>query len=119
MAKYTIELTDTEDKAMSYAALSTQEWAENLHRCQRYFRQIGTIRKQGANGDPVGMTIPLEPTMRASPTVTGNSSTGGSHSIAGTGDFPNTQIIYSGTASTSGSTAFIQFTGVTASAELS
>ena len=95
----------------------SETYAENLHRCQRYFRQIGTIRKQGANGDPVGMTIPLEPTMRASPAVTGNSSTGGSHSIAGTGDFPNTQIIYSGTASTSGSTAFLQFTGVKADAE--
>jgi hypothetical protein len=30
MAKYTIELTDTEDKAMSYVALSTQDWAENF-----------------------------------------------------------------------------------------
>ena len=96
-----------------------ETFAENLARCQRYFRQIGTIRKQGANGDPVGITIPLEPTMRASPTVAATNSTGGSHSIAGTGDFPNTQIIYSGTAATSGSTAFIQFTGATASAELS
>jgi len=96
-----------------------ETYAENLHRCQRYFRQIGTIRHQGANGDPCGQIIPLEPTMRASPAVTGNSSTGGSHSIAGTGDFPNTQIIYSGTAGTSGSSAFIQFTGVKADAEFS
>ena len=29
MAKYTIELTDTEDKAMTYAALSTQDWVDN------------------------------------------------------------------------------------------
>lgn len=29
MAKYTIELTDTEDKAMSYCALSTQDWVDN------------------------------------------------------------------------------------------
>jgi len=29
MAKYEIELTDTEDKAMSYACLSTQEWVDN------------------------------------------------------------------------------------------
>jgi len=29
MADYTIKLTDTEDKAMSYCALSTQEWADN------------------------------------------------------------------------------------------
>ena len=95
-----------------------ETFGDNLARCQRYFRQIGTIRHQGANGDPVGQTIPLEPTMRAEPTVAATNSTGGSHSIAGTGDFPNTQIIYSGTAATSGSTAFIQFTGATASAEL-
>ena len=29
MAKYETELTDTEDKAMSYCALSTQDWADN------------------------------------------------------------------------------------------
>ena len=29
MAKYEIELTDTEDKAMTYACLSTQDWADN------------------------------------------------------------------------------------------
>ena len=29
MADYTIKLTDTEDKAMSYWALSTQDWADN------------------------------------------------------------------------------------------
>ena len=29
MAKYEIQLTDTEDKAMTYACLSTQDWADN------------------------------------------------------------------------------------------
>ena len=29
MAKYEIELTDTEDKAMTYVCLSTQDWADN------------------------------------------------------------------------------------------
>ena len=29
MADYTVKLTDTEDKAMSYCALSTQDWADN------------------------------------------------------------------------------------------
>jgi len=29
MAKYETELTDTEDKAMTYACLSTQDWADN------------------------------------------------------------------------------------------
>ena len=29
MADYTVKLTDTEDKAMTYCALSTQEWVDN------------------------------------------------------------------------------------------
>ncbi len=29
MADYTVKLTDTEDKAMTYAALSTQDWVDN------------------------------------------------------------------------------------------
>ena len=29
MADYTVKLTDTEDKAMSYSAFSTQDWVEN------------------------------------------------------------------------------------------
>ena len=29
MADYTVKLTDTEDKARSYCALSTQEWVDN------------------------------------------------------------------------------------------
>ena len=29
MADYTVKLTDTEDKAMPYAALSTQDWVDN------------------------------------------------------------------------------------------
>ena len=29
MTKYETELTDTEDKAMSYCALSTQDWVDN------------------------------------------------------------------------------------------
>ena len=29
MAKYEVELTDSEDKAMSYATKSTQDWADN------------------------------------------------------------------------------------------
>jgi|10_taG_2_1085330.scaffolds.fasta_scaffold04851_5 hypothetical protein len=93
-------------------------YADNLAHCQRYYRNIGTIRMNAANGDAVGQIVALEPTMRAEPVVTGTNSTGGSHSIAGTGDFPNTNIIYSGTAATSGGSAFIQFTGVTADAEL-
>ena len=29
MAKYEIELTDTEDKAMTYCTVSTQDWVDN------------------------------------------------------------------------------------------
>ena len=29
MADYTVKLTHTEDKAMTYAALSTQDWVDN------------------------------------------------------------------------------------------
>tara|TARA_R100000329_G_scaffold104554_1_gene85851 strand:+ start:202 stop:465 length:264 start_codon:yes stop_codon:yes gene_type:complete len=29
MADYTVKLTDTEDKAMSYCCVSTQTWADN------------------------------------------------------------------------------------------
>ena len=29
MADYTVKLTDTEDKAMTYAAISTQDWVDN------------------------------------------------------------------------------------------
>ena len=29
MADYTVKLTDTEDKAMSYCSASTQEWVDN------------------------------------------------------------------------------------------
>ena len=29
MADYTVKLTDTEDKAMSYCAVSTQDWVDN------------------------------------------------------------------------------------------
>lgn len=29
MADYTVKLTDTEDKAMTYAAVSTQDWVDN------------------------------------------------------------------------------------------
>ena len=29
MTDYTVKLTDTEDKAMSYCAVSTQEWVDN------------------------------------------------------------------------------------------
>ena len=29
MADYTVKLTDTEDKAMSYCAMSTQDWVDN------------------------------------------------------------------------------------------
>ena len=47
MAKYEIELTDTEDKAMSYACLSTQDWADNAlkNRARIAIDNIVSLRK--------------------------------------------------------------------------
>ena len=43
--KYTVELTDTEDKALGYAAFSQQDWIENLvhERCRIAIEEIVQI----------------------------------------------------------------------------
>ena len=43
--KYTVELTDTEDKALGYAAFSQQDWIENLvhERCRIAIEDIVQI----------------------------------------------------------------------------
>ena len=57
MAKYTIELTDTEDKAMSFVALSTQEWAENFLkvRSKKAVKEITALNMEHCNAN--GITI--------------------------------------------------------------
>jgi hypothetical protein len=57
MAKYTIELTDTEDKAMSYVALSTQDWAENFLkvRSRKAIKEILELNMEHCNAN--GITI--------------------------------------------------------------
>ena len=57
MAKYTIELTDTEDKAMSHVALSTQEWAENFLkvRSKKAIKEIIALNMEHCNAN--GITI--------------------------------------------------------------
>jgi len=57
MAKYTIELTDTEDKAMSFVALSTQEWAENFLkvRSKKAVKEIIALNMEHCNAK--GITI--------------------------------------------------------------
>ena len=57
MAKYTIELTDTEDKAMSFVALSTQEWAENFLkvRSKKAVKEIIALNIEHCNAN--GITI--------------------------------------------------------------
>ena len=57
MAKYTIELTDTEDKAMSFVALSTQEWAENFLkvRSKKAVKEITALNMEHCNAK--GITI--------------------------------------------------------------
>ena len=57
MADYTVKLTDTEDKAMSYCALSTQEWVENSlkHRASVAKEEIIAINLAHCNAN--GITI--------------------------------------------------------------
>lgn len=57
MAKYTIELTDTEDKAMSHVALSTQDWAENFLkvRSKKAIKEILDLNMAHCNAN--GITI--------------------------------------------------------------
>ena len=57
MADYTVKLTDTEDKAMSYCALSTQEWVENAlkHRARVAIDEIISANMAHCNAN--GITI--------------------------------------------------------------
>ena len=57
MADYTVKLTDTEDKAMSYCALSTQEWADNSikARARVAIDEIVTLNMAHCNAN--GVTI--------------------------------------------------------------
>ena len=57
MAKYEIELTDTEDKAMSYACLSTQDWADNALKARASSAKDEIIALNMAHCNANGITI--------------------------------------------------------------
>ena len=57
MADYTVKLTDTEDKAMSYCALSTQEWVENALKRRASVAKEEIIAANLAHCNANGITI--------------------------------------------------------------
>jgi len=62
MAKYTIELTDVEDKALRIVAYTPQDWIENVVK-ERARKSIDTIYKsevERMTDDPDITTIPAD-----------------------------------------------------------
>ena len=57
MADYTVKLTDTEDKAMSYCALSTQEWVDNALKNRARIAKDEIIALNTAHCNANGITI--------------------------------------------------------------
>ena len=57
MAKYEIELTDTEDKAMTYACMSTQDWADNAlkNRARTAIDNIVSLNMQHCNANGIAI----------------------------------------------------------------
>ena len=57
MAEYKVTLTDTEDKAMSYAALSTQDWVGNALKNRARIAKDEIIAANMAHCNTNGITI--------------------------------------------------------------
>tara|TARA_E500000318_G_C3514583_1_gene193777 strand:+ start:455 stop:727 length:273 start_codon:yes stop_codon:yes gene_type:complete len=57
MAEYKVTLTDTEDKAMSYAALSTQDWVDNALKNRARIAKDEIIAANMAHCNTNGITI--------------------------------------------------------------
>ena len=57
MTDYTVKLTDTEDKAMSYCALSTQEWVDNALKNRARIAKDEIITLNTAHCNANGITI--------------------------------------------------------------
>ena len=62
MAKYTIELTDAEDKAMNHVAYSVQEWIENAakNRANTAMEKIYNDEVERMNADDSITSIPAD-----------------------------------------------------------
>jgi hypothetical protein len=67
MATYTITLTDAQDKAIHYVAVSAQDWIENVvqERCRLAMEEIVNdhVKTQLASGQPLAGTTHEEITM--------------------------------------------------------
>ena len=59
MAKYTTELTDTEDKAMSYCCMSTQDWADNAlkNRARQAKDEIIALNTAHCNANSIAIAV--------------------------------------------------------------
>ena len=59
MADYTITLTDTEDKALSYAAYGQQDWIENAikARCRIAIDEIIAKNTTHCNSNEIAMAV--------------------------------------------------------------
>ena len=57
MTDYTVKLTDTEDKAMTYACLSTQDWADNAlkNRARVAIDKIVSLNMQHCNANGIAI----------------------------------------------------------------
>jgi hypothetical protein len=62
MAKYTVELTDAEDKAMQHIAISVQEWVDNAikNRARQGIETIYNNEVQRMTDDPDISSIPAD-----------------------------------------------------------
>jgi hypothetical protein len=60
--KITIELTDTQEKALAYVASSPQEWAENAvyNRCRQAIDEIYALEVKRMTDDPDIASIPAD-----------------------------------------------------------
>ena len=58
----TIELTETQEKALAYVALSPQEWAENVvhNRCRQAIDEIYNMEVARMTADPEITSIPAD-----------------------------------------------------------
>jgi hypothetical protein len=58
----TIELTETQEKALAYVAVSPQEWAENVvhNRCRIAIDEIYTMEVARMTADPDITSIPAD-----------------------------------------------------------
>jgi hypothetical protein len=62
MAKYTIELTDSEDKAMAYIAYSVQDWIDNAvkNRARQAINEIYNMEAERMQNDDSVDSIPTD-----------------------------------------------------------